>query len=150
VNHSGDDGGRAKPDGFEDGLGRASLAGRARRRALLAAFAAVVAFVGLAVPGSGCLNPRPEELPSSGPSGVDDDVAAPVRETCDDNPLLAGCDLPETDIEENTLTPEPTAPPPSLGSAPDSEEDTAPSPGAAGAGAGDAGSDDTPADAGTP
>jgi hypothetical protein len=30
--------------------------------------------------------------------GSDNDVAAPIRETCDDNPLLAGCDLPETDV----------------------------------------------------
>ena len=84
--------------------------------------------------------------------GGEEENVTPVRETCADNPLLAGCDLPETDSDDSPLTPEPTEPPPSLGDPePDSEEEgPAPSPGAAGAAAGDAGADDTPADAGAP
>jgi mono/diheme cytochrome c family protein len=38
----------------------------------------------------------------SGSDG-EDDVAAPVRETCEDNPLLAGCDLPEVDNGGNPI-----------------------------------------------
>lgn len=33
----------------------------------------------------------------------DPDVATPERETCADNPLLAGCDLPPTDIDNNPI-----------------------------------------------
>lgn len=41
------------------------------------------------------------------------DVAAPIRETCEDNPLLAGCDLPDEDINNNPIPdrPEPTPDP---------------------------------------
>ena len=67
-------------------------------------WAALVVLLAL-IAGSifGCLNPRPEEDPSSdngAPSnpavvdpGVDlDEPATPERESCDDNPLLAGCE----------------------------------------------------------
>jgi hypothetical protein len=109
---------------------------------LLAACAAFVAAVTLGLPGSGCLNPRPEEVP-----GADANLFEPAmveRETCEDNPLLAGCDLPDEDINGAPVEapapnptdldgPEPESPPP--GDAPEAGAS------AGGAGGGDAGSD---------
>jgi hypothetical protein len=39
----------------------------------------------------------------SNDDGEDEEVAAPIRETCEDNPLLANCDLPDTDIDGNDI-----------------------------------------------
>jgi hypothetical protein len=85
----------------------------------------------IAIPG--CLNPRPEELPSSQNTSVTDPgLPGPVRETCADNPYLGGCSLPDDSVNSPA------------GSAPESS----PMPGAPGFGAvGDAG-DGTEADAG--
>jgi hypothetical protein len=168
VSDSGDDSGRATLEGHEGDGARADDAGRerppglggcanahgsyrtlgVRRRALLAACAALVAAIALGVPGSGCLNPRPEELPS----GSDPDLlpaTEPMRETCEDNPLLAGCDLPDEDINGNPID----APPADLNDpgAPEPQPSSTPEAGAStsGAGGGDAGSD-VPADAGAP
>ena len=38
-------------------------------------------------------------------NGDDEDVAAPVRETCEDNPLLANCDLPDVDQDNQPIPP---------------------------------------------
>jgi hypothetical protein len=50
----------------------------------------------------GCLNPRPEELPSSA-DGIAPGAAAatPVRESCGDNPALAGCGVADTNVSDN-------------------------------------------------
>jgi mono/diheme cytochrome c family protein len=42
----------------------------------------------------------------------EDDVAAPIRETCEDNPLLAGCDLPDEDITGAPIPDRPADPAP--------------------------------------
>ena len=88
---------------------------------------------------SGCLNPRPEELPSA--SQLEPVVPDGVRETCESNPLLTGCDLPESDIDDA----------PNGGDLSEGPEDpgsgapgAAPSPEPEGAGAGDASTPDTP------
>lgn len=170
VSDCGDDEGRATPeshDGNASRAGRASLdraisaEGSSRsvraRRALLAACAAFMAVAGLGLPGSGCLNPRPEELPSdyvTEPNSAEP-VAAPTRETCDDNPLLGGCELPEQDINADPVDDD-DAPPPSetasMAGSESSPEPAAPGEeapvGGAGAG-GDAGAE-TAADAGAP
>jgi hypothetical protein len=69
----------------------------------------------VAIPG--CLNPRPEEDPSALDLAdpVDDSVgsndgdapeaAEPIRETCDDNPLLAGCEPPSESPGANPAPP---------------------------------------------
>jgi hypothetical protein len=52
--------------------------------------------VSAAIPG--CLNPRPEELPSTLETQAvvpNPDEGGVVRETCSDNPLLAGCAPPD-------------------------------------------------------
>jgi hypothetical protein len=82
------------------GLAPAGLAPRATERlpttrratgALTAAFA-FAAALGIVLGPPGCLNPRPEEDPSRSGGGQGDvAVTAPSAETCDDNPLLAGC-----------------------------------------------------------
>jgi hypothetical protein len=66
--------------------------------ALGAVFALLLAGL-IAIPG--CLNPRPEEDPSAAnvEPADDSDVASPaasgpIRETCGDDPLLAGCQPP--------------------------------------------------------
>jgi mono/diheme cytochrome c family protein len=38
-------------------------------------------------------------------TGDEPDVQTPIRETCEDNPLLAGCELPDTDVNNNPITP---------------------------------------------
>jgi hypothetical protein len=43
-----------------------------------------------------CRRQRSDEFASEG-------AAAPIRETCEDNPLLAGCDLPDTDVNGNPI-----------------------------------------------
>jgi hypothetical protein len=146
VSDSGDDEGRATPES------QCSASAR-RRRALLAACAAFMVVVALGVPGSGCLNPRPEELPSAD-AQQNNTPDAPIRETCDDNPLLAGCELPDQDINaapaDEGDSPTPSETPSNLGGQgapePAAPGDEAPASGAAG---GDAGAD-TPADAGAP
>ena len=111
--------------------------------------------VALGLPGSGCLNPRPEELPSANllPETPESDLA-PIRETCDGNPLLVGCELPEEDINGETVSDDGVPVP---GDTPGLSGETAPQPtapadeapgGGDGAG-GDAGTD-IPADAGAP
>lgn len=123
-----------------------SLSSRARRRAWLAALAALVTVVALGLPGSGCLNPRPEELPSA----EDNQPLAPVRETCDDNPLLAGCSLPEQDISGDPIpAPAPAASDP-LSGASDNDEPDAPQVDDMGALLPDAGTDPAPGDSGAP
>ena len=94
-----------------------------RLRSLAAGLAIVVAALGLGFPGSGCLNPRPEELPS-GANGEAERPAEVLRETCEDNPLLAGCALPETDVnaddignDESDAPPADPEPPLNLGGA---------------------------------
>jgi hypothetical protein len=131
--------------------------GARRRPALLAACAAFVAAVALGFPGSGCLNPRPEELPSAdfGAPGS----PTPVRETCDDNPLLGACELPVQDINGEPLPSESNddeaAPPSATPVEGDPNSDSGSSTagneaaGAGGGGGADAGSD-SPADAGAP
>jgi mono/diheme cytochrome c family protein len=59
--------------------------------------------------------------------GDDDDApTTPIRETCEDNPLLAGCDLPETDINDNPIDrPEQPAPDPGAEPEETSAEDLA-------------------------
>ena len=55
-----------------------------------------VGWLTLLMLGAGaCRESRPEEQASD---DSEDTVAAPVRETCGDNPLLAGCSLPESDV----------------------------------------------------
>lgn len=161
VSDCGDDGGRATPETHEalEGSAGCEAGGRApsARRALLAACAAFIAVVALGLPGSGCLNPRPEELPSADSTQPNspDPALSPIRETCDDNPLLAGCDLPDQDINADPVSDDgatsPGETPSNLGgeSAPEpaAPGDEAPS-GGDGAG-GDAGADN-PADAGAP
>jgi mono/diheme cytochrome c family protein len=46
----------------------------------------------------------------NGNTGGDEEIDLPQRETCEDNPLLADCPLPETDINDNPIPdrPEPT------------------------------------------
>jgi hypothetical protein len=51
--------------------------------------------LGLFLQLGGCLNPRPEELPSGTTSN---NVPGVERESCGSNPLLAGCELPDMDI----------------------------------------------------
>jgi hypothetical protein len=86
----------------------------------------------IAIPG--CLNPRPEELPSMLDTEpvVADPTSGPVRETCSDNPYLAGC----------------AAPDPGAGNAADSAPEESPAPGARGFGGVDDAGDGTQADAG--
>jgi hypothetical protein len=145
VSDCGDDPGRATPESHE----------RHGRRPLLAACAAFMVVVGLGFPGSGCLNPRPEELPSAdltvpNTPGLE---PAPTRETCDDNPLLADCALPEADINAAPAD-ESDAPPPgestsiSEGAAQPGAPGDEPA-GGGGGSEGDAGTD-IPADAGAP
>jgi len=52
--------------------------------------------LGLFLQLSGCLNPRPEELPSGSSSPNTPGFAE--RETCESNPQLGGCELPDSDI----------------------------------------------------
>lgn len=139
VNDSGDDRGRATRESFEQHLG-----GHAKARALLAALAALLVVAGLGLPGSGCLNPRPEELPSSDP-----EVVTPVRETCDDNPLLVGCELPSEDVDDQPMSVPDAIEGPDLDLVDDDAPPSDPAPGAAGASPGDAGTE-PPADAGAP
>lgn len=74
--------------------------------ALASALASVVLGLLLAAPG--CLNPRPEEDPSVDSNESiepDGNPSSPVRETCGDNPYLAGCEGPgyeQDDAEEGT------------------------------------------------
>lgn len=82
--------------------------------ALGAAFGVLLAGL-VAIPG--CLNPRPEEDPSAleladpeaDSSASRDDVAPsaadPVRETCDDNPLLGECAAPPPSIGAGDVEP---------------------------------------------
>jgi len=58
----------------------------------------------LGVPG--CLNPRPEEEPSYQVEGGGPDSDA-VRETCEDNPLLAGCAPIENNDDPSVVVPSP-------------------------------------------
>jgi len=53
-------------------------------------------------------------------NGEDEEVAAPIRETCEDNPLLANCDLPEQDIDGNDIPARPD-PGPAPGAGPDDQ-----------------------------
>lgn len=110
--------------------------------------------LGLFLQLSGCLNPRPEELPSG--SASNDVPGVPVREACDSNPLPAGCGLPESDmngapVSAGDLSDDADAPgAPAPGYAP---EDLSGSDGDGGAGAGDdadAGSLGDASDAGAP
>jgi len=60
-------------------------------------------------------------------SDTDDDneePVAPIRETCEDNPLLAGCDLPDQDIDGNDIParPEPTPDPVDPADGPSAED----------------------------
>lgn len=88
--------------------------GRAGRPwAVLAAFCALLLAPLLGAPG--CLNPRPEEDPSfqvgaapPGDNSPGDQAvtpATPERETCSDNPLLAGCAAPSPGAPGNNLEP---------------------------------------------
>jgi hypothetical protein len=151
VSDCGDDRGRATFEANEPVAGRDGARGR---RALLAACAAFLAVVALGLPGSGCLNPRPEELPSAdfGLPGM----APPERETCDDNPSLGGCELPSEDINGDVVSEEgrplddaPVDPGDSPSQDPEPSASGNPAEGAAGAGGGDAGTD-IEADAGAP
>jgi hypothetical protein len=152
VSDCGDDRGRPTCDGHEPAVGRE---GARRRPGLLAACAAFVVAVALGFPGSGCLNPRPEELPSAdfGAPGT----PPPVRDTCDDHPLLGDCDLPAQDINGEPLPSgssedeaAPRDPAPVDVDANGASGPSAPGEEAgAGGGGGDAGSD-SPADAGAP
>jgi hypothetical protein len=114
-------------------------------------FAAVLGAVVLGVPGSGCLNPLPEEWPSQ-PESVPNSRPTPQRETCEDNPLLAECELPEADIAGKPAD----DPPPTEGSSGFGNDEAEQSPGAVDvneAGEGDAGGGDAgpgPIDAGAP
>jgi hypothetical protein len=77
---------------------------RAPGWAVLGAVLGVLLAGLVAIPG--CLNPRPEEDPSAleladpaGGSAVSEngpamEAADPIRESCDDNPLLSGCEPP--------------------------------------------------------
>ena len=49
------------------------------------------------------------------PSRGDNAEAAPIRETCEDNPLLAGCDLPDRDINADPISPDDGAETPTTG-----------------------------------
>jgi hypothetical protein len=145
VSDCGDDEGCATPESHE----------RHERRPLLAVCAAFMLVAALGFPGSGCLNPRPEELPSADITGITPGAdPAPMRETCSDNPLLAECELPEADINAAPAD-ESDAPPPgeSTGLSGESPpEPMAPGDAPAGGGGGsdgDAGTD-IPADAGAP
>lgn len=133
----GDESGRSEGSELHEGEARRGL----RRRL----GAALVAAAGVWLAAPGCLNPRPEELPSyDGSSPVGAVPSGPVRESCDDNPLLAGCDSPGQDpvgagdfwSDEPAAAPE--APESDEGS-PDSQPGGAPAGPAPDAGAGDAG-----------
>jgi hypothetical protein len=145
VSDCGDDEERATPEGHE----------RQGRRLLLAGCAAFMLVVALGFPGSGCLNPRPEELPSADLSlpNSPETGPEPSRETCDDNPLLGDCELPESDINAAPAD-ENDAPPPGESTGLSDEgapQPSAPASEAAGGGGGDADAgSDTPADAGAP
>ena len=115
--------------------------------ALAGALASVALGVLLAAPG--CLNPRPDEDPSvdstEGIEPGEQQPSTPVRESCDDNPYLTGCEdnvaVPDNDsAEEGT--------PANGGAAPGAPEGP-PDVGVADAGAADAGppTDETDAQA---
>ena len=87
------------------GQRRASTERRTPSWAALGAVFAVLLAGLVAIPG--CLNPRPEEDPSAleldTPPDSEPSATAPapgespVRETCEDNGLLAGCEPPSSD-----------------------------------------------------
>jgi Ca-activated chloride channel family protein len=59
-------------------------------------------WIGLLVLGAAaCSEARPEERPSSDESEAG--ALAPVRETCSDNPLLASCELPASDLNGSPI-----------------------------------------------
>jgi hypothetical protein len=97
------------------------------------------ATVWLAVALPGCLNPMPDENPSA--SNLEGVAPSPPvqRETCNDNPLLAGCSLPNQDSSSTS----PGAPAPAIAAQGAGNEPAGP--GGADAGSADAG---TSADAG--
>jgi hypothetical protein len=88
---------------FRQHAGRRRALGPARLACAISGAATVLSLVF-----SGCLNPRPEELPSSqapeGPGAPgDDNLFAPrPSETCDDNSLLGGCAAPAGIGESDT------------------------------------------------
>jgi hypothetical protein len=72
---------------------------------------ATAAELFIAIPG--CLNPRPEELPSHEDLPTEPEPARMVeRESCDDNPLLSGCALPDQDVNANPISPPAAEPAP--------------------------------------
>lgn len=89
----------------DDGAGGRHIGTLRSPRLVGAAFASLLAGAFLSAPG--CLNPRPEELPSS----LEPVPSAPVvdspRETCEDNPLLTGCaaPVPDQDLNGNPASP---------------------------------------------
>lgn len=128
------------------------------RRPLLAACAALLASVLLGLPGSGCLNPRPEEVPGVGTSlpSQPEPISGPARDTCAD-PAAAGCDLAAEDLNVEPLSddadeqgePANLADPSAGSAAPADGEAADPRNADAGDGDGDGGTD-VPADAGAP
>jgi len=115
---------------------------RTRPRAAFGALLGLLLAALVSVPS--CLNPRPEEEPSvlvdPAPVGVEPDGRAqggPVRETCEDNSLLAGCEAtPPVDAPANDPAPAPGGAQEEPGV--EAPEDTE-GPGAGDAGAADAG-----------
>jgi hypothetical protein len=87
--------------------------GRSSSRLCLAAAAVGIAWF-IAIPG--CLNPRPEELPSTldvEPIAADPVAGpGPVRETCSDNPYLAGCAAPDEGVSNPASSAPEAAPAP--------------------------------------
>jgi len=71
----------------ERGRGPASLRSRSGGRGPLRLLAAA----GLLWLAWGCLNPLPDDQPHVDVLGPSDVAPVPRQETCDDNPLLAGC-----------------------------------------------------------
>jgi hypothetical protein len=112
-----------------------------RARASQALVCVITAAVELLIFIPGCLNPRPEELPSreSTQPVAPEPAPVPDRESCGDNPLLGGCELPDEDINGDPIISPPAADPEPAETL-DGTLDISGSPGA-----GDAG---TPADGG--
>jgi hypothetical protein len=67
------------------------------------------------------LNPRPEDFPSANAPGPASPEASIERETCDDNPLLAGCEPPQDlgPVTDGNGKPLPEAPSGSIGAGQD-------------------------------
>jgi hypothetical protein len=83
--------------------------GRSSSGLCLAAAAVGIAWF-IAIPG--CLNPRPEELPSTLNVAPIVPGPGPVSEMCSDNPYVAGCAAPDENVSNPTSSAPEAAPAP--------------------------------------